>query len=77
MESVGLTVTVWGGSSADGSKRGGSTAGSAASAVLPPVATTPKSRPQLPQYRALLVRCRPHFGQKLMRLPIYLDLFRR
>jgi hypothetical protein len=57
-----------------GSKRGGSTAGFAAGTVLPLVAATPKSRPQPPQYLALLVRCRPHFGQKFMRMPY---LFRR
>ena len=32
-------------------------------------AATPKSRPQPPQYRVLVVRARPHSGQKLMRIP--------
>ena len=31
------------------------------------IAATPKSRPQPPQYRDWLIRCRPHVGQKLMR----------
>jgi hypothetical protein len=40
-----------------------------ASAVLPPIAATPKSSPQPPQYRALAARRRPHSGHKLMRKP--------
>jgi hypothetical protein len=65
-------VTVPGGSSADGSKRGDSTSGSAVSVALPPVAAVPKSRPQPAQKRALLVRCRPHFGQKFTGMPYLL-----
>jgi hypothetical protein len=34
-----------------------------ADTVLPGIAATPKSRPQPPQYCALLARCRPHVGQ--------------
>jgi hypothetical protein len=63
-----VTVTVGGGSSMGGSERGDSTAVSAggialAGAELAAITATPKSRPQPLQYRAWLVRCRPHVGQ--------------
>jgi hypothetical protein len=48
-------------------------AGSPAVEVMPLAAGWPKSLPQPPQNRVLVLRCRPHFGQKLIplrRLPM-------
>jgi hypothetical protein len=73
----GQTPTVGDDSSADRSKCGGAKASSSAGTVLPLIAGMPKSRPQPPQYRVLVTRCRPHVGQKLIGMPYLSRSIRR